>query len=294
MELKNLISFQKIAEYESFSKAAAVLGYTQPTITFQMKQLENELNVKLFDRLGIHIQITEAGIQLLNYANHIISLSEEAANVITKNNLPPSLPLRISGVCSACLGLLPELIHRYHLSYPNIKFEANTADMDEIFSRLANGSTDIGIIMDFSKTSDDFVIAYSEPNPLYFICAPSNPLASQKDVGLQSLADLPFIATEKNCTYRNLLMDLLSQNHISPNIVFESENTEIIKRFVEYDVGIALLPELAIRKEIEEKRLCKMNLSIPIPNVSIKIVYHKNKWVTPTMHNFIDLISTGL
>ena len=86
-------------------------------------------------------------------------------------------------------------------------------------------------------------------------------------------------------------MSLLSQVTLNPNIVFETENTEIIKRFVEHDIGISLLPELSIRKEIETNTLHIIPVTFPIPPVYIKIIYHKNKWVSPTMRNFIQLIS---
>ena len=290
MEIKNLITFLKIAEYESFTKAATVLGYTQPTITFQLKQLESELQIKLFDRIGNHIQITEAGTSLLDYAKQIVCLAEEANHVITKNDTPPLLPLRITGVCSACLGLLPELIRQYHQKYPNIRFEANTSNIDDIYLKLVNGSTDIGIIMDFSKSCNDFQIAYVESNPLCFICAPDNPLASMKSVDLQSLATFPLIVTEKHCSYRTLFMEMVTQYNSNPNLVFESENTEIIKRFVAYGLGISLLPEIAVRQELEEKKLCKIPVSISLPDTYIKIVYHKNKWISPVMNNFLDLL----
>ena len=290
MEIKNLITFLKIAEYESFTKAASVLGYTQPTITFQLKQLESELQIKLFDRLGNHIQITEAGTSLLDYAKHIVFLAEEANHMITKKDSIPLLPLRITGVCSACLGLLPELISQYHQKYPNIRFEANTACIDDIYLKLVNGSTDIGIIMDFSQSCNDFQIAYMETNPLYFICAPNNPLASMKSVDLQSLATLPLIVTEKHCSYRTLFMEMMTKYNSNPNLVFESENTEIIKSFVAYDLGISLLPEIAVRKELEENKLCKIPVSIPLPVTYIKIVYHKNKWISPVMSNFLELL----
>ena len=109
MELKNLITFKTIAEQKSFSNAARVLGYAQPTITFQIRQLEDELGVPLFDRIGNKIRLTESGNILLDYTFRILSLVDDAKCTLASDCTPSGI-LKISGISSICAGMLPQLI----------------------------------------------------------------------------------------------------------------------------------------------------------------------------------------
>jgi len=288
MELKNLISFKTIADTKSFTKSALLLGYAQPTITFQIKQLEDELGVQLFDRIGNQIRLTASGHILLEYTLKILSLSAEVKNIIAKDSTPSGI-LHISGISSLCASILPPLIKIYNAKFPDVTISASTATRLQVLDMINNGSADIGLYMDFELPSDDIYTSFSMKNPLYFICSPNNNLHTQKSLTIKNLAGIPLIATEPQCRYRKLLTNLFIKNNITPSIMFESENTEVIKRFVQSDLGISFLPEIAVREELKTGKLCKINITDAIPSVYINVIHKNNQWITPAIREFFNL-----
>lgn len=293
MELKNLISFKTISETKSFSQAASVLGYAQPTITFQIKQLETELGVPLFDRIGNQIRLTLSGQILLDYTLKILSLSDEVKHVIANNSAPSGM-LRIAGISSLCANILPQLIKEYNEAYPNVTISATTLTKSQVIERVNNGSADIGLYIDFEIPSKDTYTSVVIENPLYFICSSKNDLLSQKTLSVKDLESVPFIATETQCSYRKALEQIFSANNITPSILFESENTEVIKRFVQSDIGISFLPEISVREELATNKLCKLNISDRIPTTYINVIHRKNQWVTPALREFFKFFDSNL
>lgn len=290
MEFKNLISFKTIVDTKSFSKAAIALGYAQPTITFQIKQLEAELGVPIFDRIGNQIRLTPSGQILLDYTRRILSLSEEAKTIITQESAPSGI-LRTSGISSLCASILPELIKKYNAKYPNVTISALTTTKSQVLDMVNSGVADIGLYMDFELPSNDAFTSHSIENPLYFICSINNQLRTKKSLTIKDLAEIPLIATEPQCGYRKLLMNLLMINNITPSILFESENTEVIKRFVQSDLGISFLPEIAVRDELASGKLCRLNITDRIPTAYINVIHKNNQWITPAIREFFNLFS---
>ena len=288
MDFKNLISFKTIAETRSFSKAAIELGYAQSTISFQIKQLETEFGVPLFDRIGNQIRLTDAGHILLDYTIRILSLSEEAKHVIAQDSFP-SGTLRIAGISSLCANMLPQLIKKYSHTFPNVTISTATVSKQQVLEKVNNGSADIGLYMDFEIPPEDVFTAVSIENPLYFICSNKNILCNKETLYLKDLEGVPLIATEPKCSYREVLMSLFLRNNITSSILFESENTEVIKRFVQSDIGISFLPEIAVREELADFKLRKLNITNPIPNVYINVIHKKNQWMTPAIREFFNL-----
>ena len=291
MERRNLNSFKTVTETGSFSKAAKKLGYAQPTVTFQIKQLEEELGVLLFDRIGNQISLTEAGNTLLDYSNRILSLENEVKNIITKDDTPAGT-IRIASIDSLCANLLPSLIRDFSELYPAVTISAASVPKAEVLNSIANGWADFGFFMDFAPPTDDLNTVLSIRNTLSFICNSRHRLYREEPHKIRELDGIPMIVTEKNCTYRNLLQQLFTQNNAELRVYFESDNTEVIKHFVEAGIGIAFLPDIAVIEELNEQKLCRLPVDIKIPPARINIVYHKNKWLTPAMREFCMLVRT--
>ena len=291
MESRNLISFKMIAETGNFSKAAQKLGYAQSTVTFQIKQLEEELGVLLFDRIGKHISLTEAGTTLLDYSCRILSLENEV-KIIMKEDDVPSGTIRIASIDSLCANLLPSLIMDFSKLYPEVTISASSVCKAEVLNGIANGSADFGFYMDSDLPADAYHTVLSVRNPLCFICGPNYSINQQKPLKISDLAGIPMIVTEKNCTYRKLLQQIFAQNNTEMRVYFESENTEVMKHFAEVGIGVAFLPEIVVREELDEKKLCRLPVDAEIPPSYINAVYHKNKWLTPAMREFCKLIKT--
>lgn len=293
MELKNLVSFQTIAEAESFSKAALLLGYAQSTISFQIKQLETELGVPLFDRINNGIRLTDSGQVLLDYTHQILSLSEQARQAITQESVPAGI-LRIAGISSLCASILPDIIKRYNEQFPAVTVSVITSFKSEILEKVNNGAADIGLYMDFELPPKEIYETASIENPLCFICSDRNELGSRGSLSIRDLAGIPLIATEPQCCYREVLTSLYVKNGIDPTILFESENTEVIKRFVQSNIGISFLPEIAVRDEITSHRLQKIDITDSVPVAYINVIHNKNQWMKPSVREFFRLVGTSL
>lgn len=290
MDFKLLLSFKKAAEYENISQAAEQLGYAQSTVTTQIRQLENELGVKLFDRLGNRIYLTEAGASFLNYTEQIIFLMDRAKGDLHGNHIPNGI-LKIAGIHSLCASILPQLIIKYKQEYPEVKIEVAISSIGDVLEQVKSGNADLGLYMDFAERVSDFIVAHEETTPLLFLCGKDSNLRKKQNITLENIADEPFIATEKECYCHKKMKQLFFDKQLEPNIYFETDNTEIIKKFVENNIGITVLPELAVRTELREHKLVKLAISdITMPDAFIRLIYHKNKWVTPAMKAFADMI----
>ena len=287
MELKNLISFKTVAELKSFSKASIALGYAQSSITFHIKQLEEELGVCLFDRIGNTIRLTDSGYILLEYSQKILSLSEEAKHALNQNSTP-SGTLKIAGISSLCSSLLPQLIKKYNAAFPDVTISATTVSKLQVIEKVNEGSADVGLYIDFEAPSEDSYTAIYMENPLCFICSVNNTI-SKDSISIKDLEGVPIIATEPKCSYRELLTSLFIKNNITPSIIFDTENTEVIKRFVQSDLGISFLPEISVRQELAAHILRKLNISESIPPLYINVIHKKNQWLTPATKEFFSL-----
>ena len=290
MDLKVLGSFQKVAELANISQASAQLGYAQSTVTTQIRQLERELDVQLFDRLGNRIYLTAAGTAFLQYANEILSLMEQAKESLHCSPFPRGV-LKVAGIHSLCASFLPQRIKAYESDYPAVKIEIVTGVVGEVLEQVRKGNADIAFYMDFEEAENDLTVAYQEKNPLLFVCGNDNRLANIRNLTLSDIVNEPFIATEKDCCYRKKLEQLFLSQELEPNIYFATGNTDIIKKFVENNIGIALLPEIAVRTELAEQKLTRLDMNEIMPEAVIRLVYHKNKWVTPTIRAFVELYS---
>ena len=291
MELRNLISFKKVAETGSFSKAAKELGYAQSTVTFQIKQLEEELSVLLFDRIGNHISLTEAGATLLDYSCRILSLENEVKNIIKEDDTP-SGTIRIASIDSLCANLLPPLIRDFSELYSAVTISASSVSKAEVLNSITNGSADFGLYVDFVPPTDDCNTVFSIQNSLCFLSSPSHKVNGQESLKISELAGIPMIVTEKNCTYRNLLQQIFAENNTELRVYFESENTEVIKHFVEVGIGVAFLPVIVVSEELNEQKLCRLPVDVKIPSTYINAIYHRNKWLNPAMREFCKLLKT--
>lgn len=271
---------------ENISHASAHLA-----VTTQIRQLENELGVKLFDRLGNRIHLTDAGNQFLMYAEEMLHLVERAKDHLT-NTLRPQGTLRIAGIHSLCASILPQFIKMYTKEYPDVKIEITMGVVDEVLELVRKGNTDMALYMDFAEVGDDFIVAYQKENPLCFLCGGSSLFGGADKFSLECLATASFIATGKDCCYRRKMEEIFLAKGLKPSVYFETGNTEVVKKFVENDIGIAVLPEIAVRTEMHERKLVEINVLESMPKAAIRLIYHKHKWVTPAMKNFIETFNT--
>lgn len=286
MEIRNIISFMKIAETNSFSKAATALGYTQSNVTMQIKQLESELGTILFDRIGKQTTLTENGRVFAKYAMEILTSVDNAKLALT-NSLVPCGEIKIGILESLCITYMPEIINRFHLAYPAVNTIIKIGTFEELSFLLNTNQIDLLWTFDDPITNENWIKEFEYPNQICILAAPSNNILLEKEVSLASFTDETFIFTENDCSYRNAFQQLLTSSKIPYNTFMEIGNTEIIKKFVASGLCLSVLPEFTIQSELSLGTIQVVRL----PEFQLvmygQVFYHKNKWISTAMKAFL-------
>ena len=289
MEIRNIISFLKVNELSSFSKAAEELGYTQSNISSHINQLEKELQHPLFERFGKNIYLTEYGRTFLPYAYDIIESIEQAKLSIC-DDLSTTKELRIGILESLCITYMPGLVVSFHKLFPNINVIIKIGTFYELSQMLNNNQIDLLWTFDNQISSDMWTKALEHEEEICIIAAPTHSSITKQKLDISSLENSNFIFTEQNCSYRNAFEKILKANNINYNIFMEIGNTEIIKKFVNAGLCLSILPRFAIEADVKKKNLQVLSFKNVSLSMYSQIFYHKNKHLTPGMLEFLDLL----
>ena len=289
MELKNLITFTHVAELGSFTKAAELLGYSQSTISFQIKQLEEELDCLLFERINHTITLTQRGHELVSYAHQVRALTDEF-----KENLSDDKDLtghiHIVTPDSVCDDMINTNYIDFHSKYPNISIKFTTADTLVMFDMLDHNEADIIITLDNHSYNRDYVIAKEEQLSMHFVASANSKFAGKKNLKIKDIIDEPFILTEYGQGYRRVFDKELAKKSLAITPVLEIGRTDIITTIVSQSNMISYLPDFVTKDLIESGQLCYLDVSDLNTEIWKQLIYHKNKWISKTLKTIIDYI----
>ncbi|MGI6009945.1 MAG: LysR family transcriptional regulator [Ruminococcus sp.] len=286
MDIKNLITFIHVAELNSFTKAGEVLGFSQSTVSFQIKQLETELNAQLFERINHTVLLTEKGREVLNYAHQINKLTQELKdNIQNRKNIAGHA--RIAMADSLC-GLMLQEFTGFREEYPGIMLNIITAGTEEMFRLLNHNEADLILTLDNHIYNAEYVIAEEEKVGLHFVAGPLCPLVGQPSVSVFQLLSQPFILTEKRMSYRRLLDEKLAEMSLEIQPVLEIGRTDLICSLVEQNIGVAFLPDYETDRRVKEGKLFRLPVNSFEIEVWKQLLYHRDKWVSPQMESLLQ------
>ncbi len=288
MDLKQLNSFLTICELQSFTQAADALGYAQSTITTQIKMLEGELEVKLFERIGKSITLTNEGKKLLPYAKQMLKLSSEIKDNVSSNTVPKGV-LTIGAAESLCVLRLPEILKEYRKLYPKVEVSIKFGNCSEFRHYLRDNVIDVAFSLGTKIEAEDFITEIVFDEPMLLLTAPGNHLIDKKVIHPKDIENEPLILTELGCSYRAVFENILRSGNIKPNVVLESGSVQAIKQFTMSGLGITLLPKAAVEEEVSQGKLIVMNWQGPDFGIVSQVLYHKDKWLTPALKAFLKL-----
>ena len=227
MELRNLITFIHVAELGSFTKAAEQLGYSQSTVSFQIKQLEDELECLLFERINHTITLTERGHQLVSYAHQIRALTDDfKENIGAEQNL--SGHIHIVTPDSVCEEIINAHYKDFHKKYPHILIQFSTGDSAIMLGMLDHNEADIIITLDHRLYNKDYIIAQDQLVPMHFVADSNSKFAKRKNLFMKDIINEPFILTEVGQGYRRVFDRELAKKSLEINPVLEIGRTDII------------------------------------------------------------------
>ena len=289
MEFREISTFLQVAQYQSFSKAARHLGYSQAAVTIQIKQLEQELGVHLFDRIGKQISLTHQGQVFYQYAVSIRNDLEQAKNAVAD---PSTLSgkLCLGTIESICASIFPDLLAEYHRLHPEVTISIVTDSPGVLLDRMNENTIDIVYLLDRRIYDNRWCKTLEEPEENIFVASPDHELAlAKRELELDEVLRFPFFLTEKDASYRHMLEQYLASINRSVKPFLEIGSTEFIIHMLLKNTGISFLPKFTVQRELQQKQLTALNVRGFQMQSWRQIFYHKNKWVTREMQEFLRL-----
>jgi DNA-binding transcriptional LysR family regulator len=258
LTLRQLQVFNVVATKLNFSSAAKLLYLSQPAVSMQIKQLEDNIGLPLFEQMGKKIFLTEAGIELHHYSRSIAQQLSEMEVVFSEMKGLDQGKLSLSVVNTANY-FTPQLLAKFCQRHPHINVILQVANRDAVLKQLADNTTDLAIM---GQTPDDADISAESflDNPLVVIAATNHPLAKLKRVKFAQLADETFLSREVGSGTRSAMERVFAQHKIQPRISMEMETNEAIKQAVQAGMGLGILSLHSIELELETKRLAMLNV----------------------------------
>ena len=293
MELRQLQTFMAITRTGSFSKAAQSLGYSQSAVTVQIRLLEQELDARLFDRMGKSVALTSQGREFQRYAADIIQEMNRAKNFNRKRD-ELSGPLSIGTLESLCFSKLPPILNHFRQEHPRVSIRIITGSPKELIGQMEANRLDLIYILDRLRYNENWNKVMEVEEPIVFVSSASSPLAGRKGMEAEELLEHPFFLTEKDENYRRELDSFLETKGRMLTPALEISNTEFIIRMVRENRGISYLPLFAVREWVEQGELAILDVPELKRTLYRQIFYHRNKWLSPEMEEFIKAAESDI
>ncbi len=289
MELRNLITFIHVAELGSFTKAAEQLGYSQSTVSFQIKQLEEELDCLLFERINHTITLTERGLELISYAHRVRALTDELKENLTKEEAL-SGNIHIVTPDSICDDMINSHYIDFHKKYPSISIRFTTGDSALMLDMLDHNEADLIITLDRRLYNKDYVIAKEEPLPMHFVASSNSRFAGVRGLSVKDIINEPFILTEYGQGYRRVFDRELEKMSLEITPFLEIGRTDIITKMIAESNMISFLPDFVTKDLINSGKLCYIDVCDLKIDIWKQLIYHKNKWMSKSLKTFINYV----
>ena len=293
MDIKNLTTFIQVAELNSFSRAGEKLGYSQPTVSVQIRQLEEELGAQLFDRIGHAVRLTEQGHRLLPYAQQVVRLCAEMTADPEGAQEKPAL-IRLATADSLCTPLVMGPLAQLHRHHPNLLLQVTTAGTGHLFSLLDQNEVDIVCTLDSHIYNNRYVIAAEQQVGVHFVVHRDHPLASKKRLTRKDLLDQDLLLTEKGMSYRRLLDEWMAQGSMELTPVLEIGSADLLCRLVEQKMGMSFLPDYVTEAAVKQGTIVRLQAEGFHPQLWKQLLHHREKWLSPPLQTVIAYLAKAL
>jgi DNA-binding transcriptional LysR family regulator len=289
MEMRQLQMFVTLAEELNFTRTAERLNTVQSNVTSHVRHLEEELGVRLFDRYPRRLVMTVAGTQFLPYAQRVLATVEEARRTIRFGDEPAG-PLRIGAPESVVTYRLPRALRRFRQAHPHVLLMLRPYVDWPLARPLQNGEFDLAIRIADTVGEKTLGSRRIGAERILLVAAPEHPLVERATVRPKDLSGQYLLLTEEGCAYRKKFERILHARSVRPQGVGELASIEAIKQCATLGMGIALLPEVAVAREIRSGALRVLPWRGPDVSMSTHVVWHKDRSMTPAMRGFLDAL----
>ncbi|MFV2058695.1 MAG: selenium metabolism-associated LysR family transcriptional regulator [Thiohalomonadales bacterium] len=286
---RRLSVFFSVARLLSFTKAAESLHMTQPAVTFQVRQLEEYFNTRLFDRTHNRISLTEAGEKVYEYAERIFQLYHEMENSVRELTGEISGILILGASTTIAEYMLPALLGDFKNKYPEVNIRLKVSNTDGIVSMVEHNVIDLGVV-EAPVANKNLAVDKCRTDQLVAIMPNGHPLSNQEKVGLHQITDFPYICREEGSGTREVILDYLQAAGVESNelnIIMELGSLEALKGAVEAGIGISIVSEATLAKEIKLETLSVRPLDPPLHR-PFSFVHQKHKFRQRAMEELLD------
>lgn len=259
LETKQLLIFKTIVEVGSFTRAGLRLGLSQPAISQHVRALERHAGLPLLVRLGKSVRPTPAGEVLLQYARQVLGRIEEAERVLAEEAGGHAGVLRLGAGGAACHHLLPPLLREFRSRFPRVDLQIASGHTALTLGRLLAGDLDLGLVT-LPVRADKVRVTGVGRDELVVIVPPDHAWASRRRVSTGELAGQPLVLYERQSHATDLIMRALLEGGVFPRVAMEIDHLEAVKEMVRAGLGLAVVPEWAVRSEVAAGALHALSL----------------------------------
>ncbi|NOX09562.1 MAG: LysR family transcriptional regulator [Gammaproteobacteria bacterium] len=286
---RRLQVFYTVAQMLSFTKAADNLHMTQPAVTFQVRQLEEYFNTRLFDRTHNRISLTDAGKRVFEYGEQIFTLYAEMENAVREVTGDVSGALIIGASTTIAEYMLPSLLGDFKHKYPEVNLQLKVSNTDGIVSMVENNVIDLGVV-EAPVMNKNLVVEVCRNDKLVAIVSPNHPLAGEVEVDIARLLEYPYICREEGSGTREVINEYMNAANVDLSglhISMELGSPEAVKGTVEAGMGVSIVSGATINKELELGTLVALNLNPPLER-PFSFVHQKQKFRHRVMDELLE------
>jgi len=289
MQIDSLKVFCDLAETESFTKAAQINSVTQSAVSQQISALERSFKSLLIERSKKKFRLTREGQVLYDYSKQIIQTYESLHSRLQELKDIISGTIRVATIYSIGLHDLPPYIKRFMKSYPTVNIHVEYRRANQVYEDVLSNVVDLGLVA-YPVRDSKLEIVPLRKEPLVLITHPQHPFAKQKGIKLKSLAGQKVISFEPDIPTRKALDKILKEHDVEVNHVMEFDNVETVKRAVEIDAGISIVPQGTVTQEIAKQTLIAVNIEDGEFYRPLAAIFKKNKVLSPAMKQFLAIL----
>jgi len=293
MNPHHLRTFLAVRKHLNYTRAAAEVFLTQPAVSRQVRQLEEELGVRLFERIGKSLHLTDAGQTLAGEAEKLLGAMERTAEAVRSHRSAERGSVRVGASTTPGFYLLPDLLGRFHRRFPKVALHYTVENSLRIEQMIVRNELDLGFV-GAHLSSEDLVLKPLLEDEIVCFAAPSHPLAKVRHIAPDSLEEELWIIREKGSATRRLFEDWLSSRKGTIRKTIELTCPETCKALVHAGIGLSFMSVLGLRSELRARRLVRL----PVTGMSLKrpifLAMHSGKRNSPVMETFLQIVESAL
>ena len=293
MQIENFKIFADLVETKSFSKAAKLNGITQSAVSQQARSMERHFKTLMIDRSQKQFNLTREGQRIYEAAKEILHGYEKLQSELQEMKKVISGTIRISTIYSIGLHELPPYIKKFLHDFPSVNVRIEYRRSNLVYEDILHNSVDFGLVAFPQRTRQIEMIPFRNDR-LILIANPNHPLAKGGDVDIKTLAAHKFIGFDPDIPTRKAVDQIFRDYKLEITPVMEFDNIETVKRAVEIDHGIAIVPQATVLQEVRQGTLVTVNFKGKEFTRPLAIMHRKGRVLTPAMKKFIDILNVEI